>query len=127
VIVSYDLAVWEGEQPADDADALVAYLSLADKYVEPGSPVSPTARIVRYVEALLQRWPDIDIDIDIDIDEKSPWGTSPLINNAVGPMVYVPMVWSQAQEASAYAADLAKAHGLVCFDPQLKRLRPPLK
>ena len=29
-----------------------------------------------------------------------------------------------AEEASAFAADLAQQHGLVCYDPQMECLRP---
>ncbi|MEW1772742.1 hypothetical protein [Streptomyces sp. NPDC086777] len=43
---------------------------------------------------------------------------------ARGPLVYFPMRWSMADEASAYVAILADSMGLVCFDPQLNRLRP---
>jgi hypothetical protein len=39
--------------------------------------------------------------------------------------MYFPMVYSQADEASTYAATLAWAHGLVCFDPQLDQIRVP--
>jgi hypothetical protein len=33
------------------------------------------------------------------------------------------MVWSQADEAATFAAATARAHGLVCFDPQSCTLR----
>jgi hypothetical protein len=46
------------------------------------------------------------------------------MREAVGWFIYFPMVFSMADEASAFAADLAQQHGLVCFDPQLERLRP---
>ena len=32
--------------------------------------------------------------------------------------VLMPMVWSKADETSKIIVDLAKKHGLVCFDPQ---------
>ena len=41
-------------------------------------------------------------------------GQHPLLRNRV----------QHADEASDYAAELASRHGLVCFDPQLGRLRP---
>ena len=43
---------------------------------------------------------------------------------AIGSFVCFPMVWSMAGEACAYASDVAQRHGLVCYDPQLERLRP---
>jgi hypothetical protein len=119
--MSYDLAVWEGERPANDEAATRFYLERIvpqlDEY-DPGNPVPPTPRIRAYVEALPERWPDIDTS------ESSPWSTSPLMGEAIGPFVYFPMVWSMADEASAHAADVAQRHGLVCYDPQLERLRP---
>jgi hypothetical protein len=46
------------------------------------------------------------------------------MGEAIGLFVYFPMVGSMADAASAYAADVAQRHGLVCYDPQLERLRP---
>lgn len=121
--MSYDLAVWEGERPADDEAAMKFYLQRLVPQLEELDPMdvaAPTPRIRAYVEALLERWPDIDSDNGAS----SPWSTSPLMGEAVGWFVYFPMVFSMADEASAFAADLARQHGLVCFDPQLERLRP---
>jgi hypothetical protein len=124
--VSYDLAVWEGERPQNDADAMEVYQSLVTKWVE-GDGLDPevddpTPRplIVQYVDALLERWPDITADEG----EDSPWASGPLMNEAIGPLFYFPMTWSMAEEASAFAAAKAEELGLVCFDPQLERLRP---
>jgi hypothetical protein len=120
--MSYDLAVWEGQRPADDEAGTKFYLKQIIPQLEgydPRDPTPPTPRIRAYVEALLKRWPDIQAD-----DDGSPWSTSPLIGEAVGWFIYFPMVFSMAEEASAFAADLAQQHGLVCYDPQLERLRP---
>jgi hypothetical protein len=53
-----------------------------------------------------------------ELDESSPWSTSPLMDEAIGSVIYFPMVWSMAEEASAFAAELAQQHGLVCYGPQ---------
>ena len=97
-------------------------MRLFDLYLERDEPPDepPTPAIRGYVKALLERWPDIDIDAG----EDSPWATGPLMSEAVGPFFYFPMVFSMADEASEYAAQVAAEHGLVCFDPQLSRLRP---
>jgi hypothetical protein len=119
--MSYDLAVWEGDRPADDEAGMKFYRERIVprlKAHDPRNPIAPTPRIRAYVGALLERWPDITDD-----DDGSPWSTSPLMSEAVGWFVYFPMVFSMADEASAFAADLARQHGLVCFDPQLQRLR----
>jgi hypothetical protein len=119
--VSYDLAVWEGEQPDSDEAAFETFRDLCERYLESDVTREPTSRIRRYAEGLLARWPDIDDAAG----EASPWASAPLIDEATGPVMYFPMVYSQADEASAYAATLAWAHGLVCYDPQRDQLRTP--
>jgi hypothetical protein len=119
--VSYDLAVWEGQLPDTNEAAAATFRDLCDRYLAAEDPPGPTPRIRRYVEALLARWPDIGDDAGAS----SPWASSPLIDEAIGPIVYFPMVYSQADEAVAFAAALAWAHDLVCFDPQDGGLRPP--
>ncbi|WP_107484138.1 hypothetical protein [Streptomyces sp. NRRL B-24572] len=70
--------------------------------------------------ALLERWCDT-----IGHEEgTSPWSVGPLIGSASGPLTCSGMDWSMAEEASAYAADLADKMGLTCFDVQQDRLRP---
>ncbi|MFF0346028.1 hypothetical protein [Kribbella sp. NPDC004875] len=118
--MSYDLAVWEGDRPASDELAEDAFQALYEKYVEAEEPIPPSPRIAAFVAALLARWPDIT---DNDSDA-SPWASGPLIGEAIGPLLYFPMVWSRADEASSFAADLAKQHGLICYDPQTGQLRP---
>ncbi len=115
--MSYDLAVWEGSRPATDEEAQRTFERLHETHLGGASEVEPTPAIARYVHALLERWPDLDEDDD------SPWSDGPLINNARGPIVYFGMVFSMADEASAFAAETAAEHGLVCFDPQLGALR----
>lgn len=106
--------------PESDAAAATAYVDLMEamESAVPGTSIEPTPRIQAYVEALLARWPDIDVD------EDSPWASAPLMGEASGSLVYFPMIFSRADEASEFAARVAGEHGLVCFDPQLERLRP---
>ncbi|WP_076822551.1 hypothetical protein [Pseudofrankia asymbiotica] len=118
--MSYDLAVWEGEHPADNEAALQILEDLCSRYLETDVGHPPTERITAYVAALLERWHDITEDGA----QTSPWCTGPLIREARGPVIYIPMAWGAADEASAYAAAVADSMGLICFDPQLGRLRP---
>ncbi|GAB2910802.1 hypothetical protein [Streptomyces mayteni] len=118
--MSYDLAVWDGERPADDKAAARALTDLYERYVDSDVEHPPTERVAVYVAALLERW----YDLTDDEEDTSPWSTSPLIREACGPLIYFPMRWRMAEEASAYAATLADSMGLVCFDPQQNRLRP---
>ncbi|MEW2579987.1 hypothetical protein [Streptomyces syringium] len=117
--MSYDLAVWEGDHPADDAAAARRFMELYSSCVDADVTHPPTARIAQYVTTLLERWPDLTEDED-DI---SPWSTGPLILEARGPMIYFPLRYSMAEEASAHAAAVATAMGLVCYDPQTQQVR----
>ncbi|WP_020556267.1 hypothetical protein [Embleya scabrispora] len=94
--MSYDLAVWEGERPADNAAAAKCFADLYDRYMDTEPAVPPVDRITAFVAALLERWPD---PTEND-DEDSPWSAGP-------------MSWSRAEEASAYAAEVAASLGLV--------------
>ncbi|MFJ8187890.1 hypothetical protein [Streptomyces sp. NPDC096105] len=118
--MSYDLAVWEGERPVDDKTAGRVFSDLYDRYIDSEVEEPPSERIAAYVVALLERW----CDLTEDDDDTSPWSTGPLIDEASGPLIYFPVRWSMAEEASAYAAAVAQSMGLVCFDVQQDRLRP---
>ncbi|WP_305788964.1 hypothetical protein [Symbioplanes lichenis] len=114
--MSYDLAVWDGDRPPGDEAAGETYESLFDQYLEADGPTPPTARVRAYVSAITKRYPDTEPD--------SPWSSSPIVDDAAGPIVYLTMSWSRCEEVSAAAAQLAAEHGLVCYDPQMERLRP---
>jgi hypothetical protein len=117
--MSYDLAVWEGERPAD-ADGGAALESLYKQYLDTSVAVPPTPAIREYVAALLARW----VDMTEDEEDVSPWSDGPLINNASGPIIYFAMRYSMAEEVSAAAARMANERGLICFDVQWDCLRP---
>ncbi|MGW0121735.1 hypothetical protein [Streptomyces sp. NPDC003327] len=118
--MSYDLAVWEGERPADDKTAGQVFSDLYERYICSETEEPPSERIAAYVAVLLERW----CDLAEDDEDTSPWSTGPLIDEASGPLIYFPMRFSMAEEASAYAAAVAESMGLVCFDVQQDRLRP---
>jgi hypothetical protein len=80
----------------------------------------PTPAIAEYVADLLRRWPDSG-----DQPEESPWADAPVINNATGPFIYFAIVYSKADEAVTFAAELAVKHRLNCFDPQSAHLLIP--
>ncbi|GAA4919961.1 hypothetical protein HD597_006066 [Nonomuraea thailandensis] len=121
--MSYDLAVWEGERPSSDQEAGERHNALYQQYIDADVDFPPTPTIAMFVEQLLRRWPDLDeVDEDDDEYEDIPWSTSPLIGEAAGPYIYFPMVYSRAEEASAYGVQVATRLGLNCFDPQEDRL-----
>lgn len=115
--MSYDLVVWEGQPPADNEEAAVTYDELYEHYLESEERVTlPADRIQTYVQDLVERYPD-------DVHD-TPWASPPVADEASGPIVYLLMSYSRAEEVSTYAAQLAQQHGLVCYDPQGETLRP---
>ncbi|WP_405784158.1 hypothetical protein OG512_37250 [Streptomyces sp. NBC_01378] len=115
--MSYDLAVWDGDRPLDDDQAGSTYDELYERYLESDDVVvPPVPRIVAFVEALTARYPD-------DVDRSVVWASTPVIDEASGPIVYLLMSYGKAEEVSEYAAALACAHELICFDPQGESLR----
>lgn len=114
--MSYDLAVWDGEKPRDDDEAGRAFDELFERYLDSeDATVEPSPRIEAYVEALVERYPD-------DVP-RSVWASPPVMDEASGPIVYLLMTYSSAEEVSEDAAALAREHGLVCYDPQGETLR----
>jgi len=113
--MSYDLAVWEGVQPANDGEGAAVYEQLYEEYME-GEEVAPAPGILAYAEALSERWGVLT--------EGGTPGWSSLLDDASGPMIYLTMPYRLAGELSAEAARLAAEHGLICYDPQLEHLRP---
>lgn len=117
--MSYDLAFWDGDRSAGDAVAREEYRQLHARYIR-SEPEPATPQIAAYVRALLDRYPEIDTDAG----EDSPWATGPVMREASGLFLYLPLVYSRCDEASAWVAQLAQDHGLVCYDPQIGRRRP---
>ncbi|AUG75474.1 hypothetical protein CFP65_0511 [Kitasatospora sp. MMS16-BH015] len=113
--MSYDLAVWHGERPKDE-DAGAVFDELYERYLESEDVFAePAPRIEAYVEALVERYPD-------DVPG-GPWASPPVLGEASGPIVYLLISHSRAEEVSEYAAALAREHGLLCYDPQGETLR----
>ncbi|WP_207128333.1 hypothetical protein [Actinocatenispora comari] len=116
--MSYDLAVWEGDQPADGDAAQAAFERLAEAYLEfDGQGHAPRDRIRTYVEALVARHGDL-------ADTASaPWAVGDLITEVHGPIVCLPITSAHAVAISADAARLASEMSLGCFDLQQGRTR----
>lgn len=86
--VSYDLAVWDGNRPADDRQARSRY---DERYLESDDVLVPPApRIVAYVDTLVARYPD-------DVDRNVVWASPPVTDEASGPIVYLLMAYSKGR------------------------------
>ncbi|MBO3744205.1 hypothetical protein [Actinoplanes flavus] len=120
--MTYDLAVWEGDPPADRAAARVEFERLYARYIGSGHHFEPAARIAGYVRALLDRFPDIGSDEGAD----NPWAGGSLMSMVRGPLLCIPIVSGRADEISVWAVQLAGVHGLNCYDPRLNQLRLPV-
>ena len=119
--MSYDLAVWVGPPPAsaDEADAEFARrMDAMEAAVEEPPPVD--SQIREFVEAVLERYPELDEDSE----DESPWASSPLIDEAVGDVIYFPLTFSGARYARDVIADIAASLDLVCYDPQAEQVLP---
>ena len=120
--MSYDVAVWDGERPTDNQEAIETFERLMDADEARGDdePAEPlTERIDAFLTDLLARWPDIDEPGG----EESPWAMSGVREDASGPVCYLTMSNTPLlDEAVAYIAQLARRHGLVCFDPQFEEV-----
>ena len=64
-----------------------------------------------------ERYPEDDVDPDASV-----WAVWPLMGNAVGDGILLPMTYPGARAARDAVAGIAATHGLVCFDPQTEEL-----
>jgi hypothetical protein len=117
--MSYDVAVWEGEPPADSTEALRVFEALYERYA--GTDQPPSQRILDYITALTARYPDLTNLPDDDLDD-SPWADGPLTGDAKGPFFYFALSYDGVDEALPFIAETARQHGVVCFDPQRMQL-----
>lgn len=119
--MGYQLVIWEGQRPEDDAAVARAWLGISRRYLMDDEPVEPTPAIREFVEALTEQWTD---DPDDPEWEASPWKSTSLLDWASGPALYLNLTLRRGPMASCIIAHMAEERGLVTFDPQLELLRP---
>jgi hypothetical protein len=119
-LMGYQLVVWEGERPADDAAGEEAFQEICRRYLV-DEPVPPTPAILAFVEELTELWTD---DTDDPAWERSPWKFPPVLESASGPALYLNMTLRMGPDAARLIADLAERRGLVTFDLWVGVLRP---
>lgn len=117
--MGYQLAVWEGERPADDAGER-EFRAVAQQHLV-GEPAEPTPAIRKFVAALTEMWTD---DSEDPRWEGSPWKWPPILEDASGPVILLDLTLSSGLVAGTIIASLAQEHGLVTFDLMAGMLRP---
>lgn len=117
--MSFDLAFWVGPRPASDEAAAEEFQRLHDTHADGASGAAPHPALVAFVAEVLTRYPELSGD-----DDDTLWASSPLADEITGPLLYVPLAGSRAEEGTAYLAERARAHQLVGFDPQSGTLLP---
>lgn len=99
--MGYQLVVWEGQRPEDDAACERACQDIARRYFV-REPVEPTPAIREFVEALTEQWTD---DPEDPGWQDTPWTYPPILAGASGSALHL-------------------ERGLVALDPQLELLLP---
>jgi len=116
--MSFDLYIWSSRQPVTSDRAQEIFRLLADGHDD---AVEPDDRVLALHRELIDRYPPLETLGDTEL-ESSPWTMSP---DATDRRVVLCMSWSTAAEASPFVLELAKQHGLVCFDPQSGQIHQP--
>lgn len=121
--MSYDLAVWAGQQPESIDAATAEFVRRFDAmevHLQSGTVPPPAPELVAFVDAALTQYSDLGEDSG----PECPWASGPLIGEVSGDFIYLAMTYSGAPYARDALAEIANSLGLVCYDPQIARLLP---
>jgi hypothetical protein len=80
------------------------------------SPASP--KLLAFVAALLERYPDLDETDD------TVWAAGSLGDEIIGDFINMAVVWPRAEEAEGFIRETAYQHGLHFYDPQSETFYP---
>ena len=101
--MSADIYCWEPSLKLDLAD----FESVDRLDALYNSAEAPSAILVAFIAALLEKHPDSD---------DSPWSVGPPGGQIHGRFVNVEVSWSQYDEVGPFVVETAKRFGLCCFD-----------
>ena len=119
--MSYDLAFWTGTRPESDSEALAQFEKLYQRHVQSKRPEAPASELLAFVAAATRRYPDLT-ELPDERRDEGVWSDGPLQNNIAGPLLYLGIAWSRADEVRTFLIDLASKTNLVAFDPQTAKL-----
>jgi hypothetical protein len=83
-----------------------------DEIHEYASKPPPSERMIRLVDALLTRYPDLTET------EDTVWADAPLKNNILGQFINMGIMWNRYAEAAEFVIETAHSMGLHAYDPQ---------
>ncbi len=126
--MSFDLGVWYSSQPLTAAEAEERYSALHGNENGNGNGMGNAngqaamdERLTRFVDELTSRYPQIDDVADDEIDA-CPW----TLTFEFSPThVRMPVMWARAEEIAPVVMEIADRHGLVCYDPQSRKIHLP--
>jgi hypothetical protein len=96
----YDLGVWASPRPRDDVEAAELFARLSEEMDREEAEV-PTVLLAAFARDLLHRWPDLQV-----------WATAEGVRVGVGTEP------AGVDRVVTDVAGLARAHGMICYDPQ---------
>jgi len=120
--VPYDVAIWAGPPPLNDASAEEEFERRIE-ILEDGDQRSPASPALEaFLDELLSLLPRLGGAND----GASPWNTGPEPGDISGDFAYLTMTFPGARAALDTIIEVARRHRVVCFDPQLAAvLEPP--
>jgi hypothetical protein len=121
--MGYQLLIWEGPRPKNDAEAGEKCREMFRRYFV-GKGFEPTPAIREFVKALTTRWPEDDKSFGSD---ESPWKFPPLIDEATGPALFLNLRFGIGERVAYEMAEMAAERGLVAFDLYMEIVRPAPK
>ncbi len=128
--MSFDLGVWYSSQPLTAAEAEERYSAFHgnENWNGNGNGIGNTddqaatdERLTRFVDELTSRYPQIDDVADDEIDA-CPWSLTFELSST---HVTMPVMWARAEEIAPVVMEIADRHGLVCYDPQSRKIHLP--
>lgn len=105
--MSRTVAFWVGDRPNTDEDIENTWHQMSS-----AAPAEPSQPIRDFLTEITTQFPD-----DGSLHDNSPWGDEPLINNASGDLVLIPLTVSRMGDSIPALQAAALRHGLIFYDP----------
>ncbi len=118
--MSFDLGVWYSSRPFTAKEADERYVALS-KNGDVTRLIEPHQSVAEFVAALTAQYPQID-DVPEDKIDACPWTVEFDLSKGHATM---PIMWSRVDDVAPFVMELAEKHGLVCYDPQARKVYLP--